>query len=77
MKRLTFTAVCTATVEEAWRFDVPDDFDTAGDPEEVFERVMGAFESPPGVEFRGVENVEVDDERDREIRAYGVEDGAS
>lgn len=73
MKRIVISAICTATVEEAWRFDVPDDFDMSGTPEEVYERAMGEHESPPGVSFHGVENVEVNDERDREFRGAGVE----
>lgn len=70
---ITISAVCTATVEEAWTWEVPDGFDLSGTPEEIHDRLMGETESPPGVVFRGVENVEVNDETDRIFRGVGVE----
>lgn len=72
MKRIILRALCTATVEEAWTFDAPDELDLPADPEEVFDLLMGEEESPEGVVLVGIENYDVDDERDREIRAYSV-----
>lgn len=55
--RVQVTAVCTATVEERWVLEIPDDaqVDLLGD--DLF--TLG--------EMVAVENVEVFDERDREV----------
>ena len=74
MKEITLTAVCTADVEEEWTFEVPDDFDLTGEVEEVFDRVMAEVMAAkrPDVHLKGVENTEVDNERDRDWTAMKV-----
>jgi hypothetical protein len=76
MRRVILTALCTATVEEAWSFDVTDEIAetlTGLSSEEVYDLLMGPQWSPAGVEFGGVENVKVDDERDRTWKGHGIE----
>lgn len=71
MKRLIIDTVCTATVREQWEFNVPDDFEwheaTGGDD------LLDESCTRPDIRFVRVDNLNVDDERDREVTNVAFE----